>query len=154
MEIAEFAREQAKARGISFDRDIFSEADFFDLVIFRGTIQYIPSPFEYLYAAHRSLQPGGCLFMTSPNTNSPYYRHFGTLPFLEEDLHFWIPCDSSLRMVLRNIGFRDIDITYPYLRSPYARPLRDHLKFVRKLVFRTDDRFPFWRNMMCVTARK
>jgi SAM-dependent methyltransferase len=154
MEISDFAKAQAKSSGISFDKDVFSETDFFDLVVLRGTIQYLPSPFEYLYAIHRCLKPGGFLFLTAPNTNSPYYRLFKTLPFLEEDLHFWIPCDTSLRMVLRNCGFRRVEITYPYLESPYAKPVRDHLRFVAKLLFRTRHRFPFWRNIMHVMAQK
>ena len=154
MEIAEFARQRAQAAGISFDKDAFSEKDFFDLVVFRGTIQYLPNPFEHLYAAYRSLKPGGALFLTAPNTNSPYYRRFKTLPFLEEDLHFWIPCDTSLRMVLGNCGFRSVEIAYPYLNSPYSRPLRDHFQFLTKLLFRTRHRFPFWRNVMYVFAQK
>jgi SAM-dependent methyltransferase len=154
MEISEFARNKAEGIGIRFDRDLFGETDFFDMVVFRGTIQYLPSPFEYLYGAYRSLKPGGCLFLTAPNTNALYYRCFKTLPFLEEHIHFWIPCDTSLRMVLSNCGFRDIEQTYPYLGSPYARPVRDHLKFIAKLLFHTDHRFAFWRNIVCVTARK
>jgi SAM-dependent methyltransferase len=154
MEVAEFAKQHARSIGISFDKDVFSEKDFFDLVILRGTIQYLPSPFEYLYASHRCLKPGGYLFLTAPNTNSLYYRLFKTLPFLEEELHFWIPCDTSLRMVLRNSGFRNVEFTYPYLDSPYAKPVQDHLKFLAKLVFRTNHRFPFWRNIMCVIAQK
>jgi SAM-dependent methyltransferase len=154
MEVGEFAREKARAAGVSFDRDVFGERDFFDLIVLRGTIQYLPSPFEYLYAAHRALKPGGWLFLTAPNTNSAYYRRFGTLPFLEEDLHFWIPCDTSLRMVLRNAGFADVEVRYPYWSSPYARPLRDHLQFLTKWIFRTGHRFPFWRNIMYVFAKK
>ncbi len=154
MEVAEFAREKARASGISFEKDVFSERDFFDLVVLRGTIQYLPSPFEYLYAAYRALKPGGWLFISAPNTNSPYYRRFGTLPFLEEDLHFWIPCDTSLRMVLRNCGFGDVEVRHPYWRSPYARPLRDHAQFLCKLLFRTGQRFPFWRNITYVFAKK
>jgi SAM-dependent methyltransferase len=154
MEIADYARQRAQDAGISFDRDVFSEADFFDLVVFRGTIQYLPNPFEHLYAAYRALKPGGALFLTAPNTNALYYRLFGTLPFLEEELHYWVPCDTSLRMVLRNCGFRSVDIDYPYLKSPYANPLRDHLRFLAKVLFRTGHRFPFWRNVMYVFAQK
>ncbi len=154
MEVAEFAREKARAAGISFEKDVFSERDFFDLVVMRGTIQYLPSPFEYLYAAYRALKPGGWLFLTAPNTDSLYYRLFGTLPFLEEELHYWIPCDTSLKMVLSNGGFREIEVRFPYWSSPYARPMRDHAQFLAKLLFRTRHRFPFWRNIMYVFARK
>ncbi|HEY2798063.1 MAG TPA: class I SAM-dependent methyltransferase [Thermoanaerobaculia bacterium] len=154
MEVSDFARQRAQSAGISFAKTIFDEENFFDLVVFRGTIQYLPNPFEYLYAAYRALKPGGTLFLLAPNTNSPYYRAFGTLPYLEEHLHFWIPSDASLRMVLRNCGFRRIDVTFPYLGSPYARPVRDHLKFLVKRLFRTGHKFAFWRNSMYVFAEK
>jgi SAM-dependent methyltransferase len=154
MEVSEYARQRAQSAGISFTKSIFDEENFFDLIVFRGTIQYLPNPFEYLYAAFRALRPGGTLFLLSPNTNSPYYRAFGTLPYLEEHLHFWIPSDASLKMVLRNGGFRNVDVTFPYLGSPYAHPLRDHLKFLVKRVFRTQHKFAFWRNSMYVFAEK
>ena len=154
MEISEFAKQRAQKAGISFDKHLFSETDFFDLVVFRGTIQYLPSPFEYLYAAYRCLKPGGHLFLLAPNTGSLYYRLFKTLPFLEEELHFWIPSDTSLTMVLRNCGFKAISVVRPYLGSPYARPVRDHLKFLAKLLFRTKHRFAFWNNIMYVMAQK
>jgi len=121
MEISDFARSLAQKRGIHFDRDLTNTESFFDLVVFRGTIQYIRSPFEYIQRASVALKPGGhVLFLATPNTNSPYYRAFKTLPFLEEEVNYWVPCDSSLRMVLRNAGFEVLDISYPYWHTPYA----------------------------------
>jgi hypothetical protein len=55
-------------------------------------------------------------------------------------------------MVLKNCGFRNVRISYPYWGSAYAHPVADHLKFAAKLLFRTKHRFPFWRNIMYVLA--
>jgi SAM-dependent methyltransferase len=155
MEISSYARSLAEKRGIRFDRDLASSEPFFDLVVFRGTIQYMPNPFEYIRRAAAVLKPGGhILFLATPNTNSPYYRLFKTIPFLEEEVNYWVPCDSAMRMVLRNVGLEVLEIQYPYWRTPYAAPLRDHLKFLRKLFFHTDDKFAFWRSSMSVLAQK
>ena len=48
MEISQYARAIAVEAGVRFDRDIFSESDFFDLVIIRGTIQHLDEPFLFL----------------------------------------------------------------------------------------------------------
>ena len=155
MEISDYARQVAADKGIRFDRDLHNSETFFDVVVFRGTIQYIPDPFHYIKRAFLALKPGGCVvFLATPNTNSPYYRHFGTLPFLEERLNYLIPCENSLAMNLRNAGFDVVRIDHPYLSTPYARPLSDHLKFIKKLIFRTKDKFAFWKSSMWVIGRK
>jgi len=155
MEISTHARAIAEKKGIKFDRHIFNTEDYFDLIVFRGTIQYLPNPFDYMKAAFVALKNGShVVFLATPNSNSIYYRLFKTLPFLEEHLNYLIPCDKSLTMNLKNCGFKIIDIDFPYLKSPYSRLISDHLKFLKRLVFRTDDRFAFWRSSMNVLAKK
>ena len=84
MEISQYARSIATETGVRFDRDIFSESDFFDLVIIRGTIQHLDEPFLFLKHAFTALRPGGYLvFLATPNTNSPFYRLKKTLPFID-----------------------------------------------------------------------
>ena len=79
-----------------FDRDIFSESDFFDLVIIRGTIQHLDEPFLFLKHAFTALRPGGYLvFLATPNTNSPFYRLKKTLPFIDAPRNFYIPTTSA-----------------------------------------------------------
>lgn len=155
MEISTYARAIAEKKGIKFDRHIFNTEDYFDLIVFRGTIQYLPNPFDYMKAAFVALKSGGhVVFLATPNSNSIYYCLFKTLPFLEEHLNYLIPCDKSLTMNLKNCGFKILDVDFPYLKSPYSRLISDHLKFLKKLVFRTDDRFAFWRSSMNVLAKK
>jgi SAM-dependent methyltransferase len=155
MEVSEHARSSAEDRGIRFTPDLFNAEEFFDLVVFRGTIQHLPDPFEYIFKASKALKRGGhVLFLATPNSNSIYYRRFKTLPFIDERFNYWIPCDIALCTVLRKYGFRILDVTYPYLGTPYANPTRDHLRFVRKLLFRTEDKFAFWRSSMTVLAQR
>jgi SAM-dependent methyltransferase len=155
MEISDYARSIAADKGIRFKKNLLNTDNFFDLVVFRGTIQYFLNPFEYIQRAFACLKPGGhVVFLATPNSNSPYYCLFNTLPFLEEKLNYLIPSDVSLAMNLRNAGFEIIDIDYPYIGTPYASPISDHLRFLRKLIFKTEDKFPFWRSVMSIVARK
>lgn len=155
MEVNPAAIEVAKQSGFKFDKSILTEENFFDAVIFRGTIQHVPDPFLYIGAAHKALKKGGAVvFLATPNANSIVYKLFNTLPALDPVLNFYVPSDVTLSDVLRNYDFTVLDIEYPYLGSPYARPLADHLNFFKTLATRTKPRFAFWRNMMNVIARK
>ena len=114
------AASQSRA-GCTFDRDIFSESDFFDLVIFRGTIQHLDEPFLFLKHTFTALKPGGYLaFLATPNTNSPFYRLKKTLPFIDAPRNFYIPDDISLAQTLTNFGFVVRETRYPYLGTPWA----------------------------------
>ena len=155
MEVNPAAIEAAKKSGFSFEKSILTEEDFFDAVIFRGTIQHVPDPFLYIGAAHKALKKGGAIvFLATPNANSIVYKLFNTLPALDPVLNFYIPSDGSLSDVLRNYEFTVVDIEYPYLDSAYANPVADHLNFLKTLVTRKKPRFAFWRNMMNLIARK
>ena len=114
--------------GVRFDRDSFSESDFFDLVIIRGTIQHLDEPFLFLKHAFTALRPGGYLvFLATPNTNSPFYRLKKTLPFIDAPRNFYIPDDIGLAQdadQLRLCRARDpLPLPGHALRPPPARPL-------------------------------
>jgi SAM-dependent methyltransferase len=155
MEINENAKKMAKNIGISFEKDILNQVNFFDIVIFRGTIQHLPNPFSYIQNAYKALKPGGYIvFLATPNMNSIYYKCFNDLPMLSKKLNFFIPSDIVLSNVLANIGFFSIQIERPYLSSPYASYFFDHIKFFKKLIFRTSDKFAFWGSSINIIARK
>ena len=154
MEIARNAILEAQKRGICFDKSLINENEFFDIIIFRGTIQHIPVPFAYLQFAYQALKPGGhVVFLATPNANSIYYKIWNTLPALEPEKNFFIPSDIVLINAMRNIGFNLCEIRYPYWSSPYASPIRDHWNFVCSL-FGRRRKFPFWRNMMDAVFEK
>ena len=157
MEISQYARAIAVEAGVRFDRDIFSESDFFDLVIIRGTIQHLDEPFLFLKHAFTALRPGGYLvFLATPNTNSPFYRLKKTLPFIDAAAQLLHPRrrrPGPGADQLRLCRARD---PLPYLRTPYAHPLRDHWRFLRNLLSRRSTVIPhaFWRSSMEMVAQK
>lgn len=150
MEVSDYAIDIAKTNGVHFDKDLFSETDFFDLIIFRGTIQHLDRPFEYMHACRKALKPGGYVFfLATPNANSIFYKIWNTLPFLDAERNFFIPSDIVLSDTMRNFGFSRVAIEYPYISSVYSSPVQDHLKFIAKLCG-ANVNFPFWRSMMNV----
>lgn len=155
VEINSEAIELARQSGIDFSQSILTEGAFFDVVVFRGTIQHLPDPFLYIQKAYESLKPGGhIVFLATPNANSLVYKVFNTLPALNPKYNFYIPSDVNLPDVLRNYDFEVVEIERPYLKSPYARPLMDHLNFIRCLITGSKPNFAFWGNMMNIIARK
>ncbi len=155
MEISEFARKEAEKTAISFEKNILTVNNYFDLIVFRGTIQHLPEPFLYIQKSFESLKSGGVVaFLATPNSNSIYYKLFNTLPFLAPELNFYIPSDLTLSSALNNFGFEIKEIQYPYVGSPYQKLISDHIKFLKKLVFRTDDKFAFYKSMMNLIAIK
>ena len=46
----------AKETAVLFDKNNLTETNFFDLVIFRVTIQHIPGPFLYILSANKALK--------------------------------------------------------------------------------------------------
>ncbi|MBE1302174.1 MAG: methyltransferase domain-containing protein [Alteromonadaceae bacterium] len=153
IEISEYAAEKASAKGIKiidFDTDEGS----FDLIILRGVIQHLDEPLHQLKKLIAKLNHGGYLvFLATPNTNSWFYKCFGTLPMLDPKRNFLLPSDSMLMQILKNLGLTVDSITYPYWSSPYASPFKDHLKFLLRLLGLKRS-FAFWGNMMEIYARK
>lgn len=154
MEVSDTAKELAKGI-ISFEKNIFTEENFFDLIIFRGTIQHVDEPFRMIKQSFLSLKPGGHLvFVATPNSNSPYYRINKTLPFLDPPLNFYIPSDNELKNALVNFGFENILIQYPYLKTPYKKLISDHIKFFVNYFFRIKSKYSFWKSMMNISCKK
>ncbi len=154
MEVSDTAKELAKDI-IYFDKNIFTEENFFDLIIFRGTIQHVDEPFRMIKQSLQALKPGGHLvFIATPNSNSPYYKINKTLPFLDAPLNFYIPADHELKNALENFGFEHICIEYPYIETPYKKIIPDHLKFLINYFFRIKSNYPFWKSMMNISCKK
>jgi len=155
MEISDIAVLAAKKNGINFDKNITNVKDYFDLVVFRGTIQHLPEPIRYIQLAYDSLKPGGIVsFLATPNSNSIVYKLKNTLPVLVPHLNFYIPSDISLINISNNIGFQMIENQKPYLKSPYRNFFLDHFNFLKMIIFRKKPNFPFWGNMMNIILNK
>lgn len=154
MEVSDYAINTAKKKGIKFDKDILSCENFFDLIIYRGTIQHIETPLLYIQKSFKALKRGGYIvFLATPNADSIYYRLFKTLPFLDPPNNYYIPSETTLQQVLKNFGFKIIEKRFPYLESPYSKPFTDPVKFILRL-FGVKTKFAFWDNMMEIIAQK
>lgn len=157
IDISELAIQEARSRGIVVND--FSEAynypeNFFDVIVFRGSLQLIPTPFLAIQTCIRLLANGGYLiFLSTPNSNSPYYHRFKTLPFLTPHANFLIPSDIMMRNVLQNFGLTITEIRYPYLEGPYARPFRDLIFYILSYIG-IKRKFAFWRSSMEIFACK
>lgn len=155
MEVSEHAIHEAESRGVRFDASILTETLFFDFVVFRGTIQHLISPFEYISATANALRHGGHVaFLMTPNADSLYYRFHRTLPALEDDRNFFIPSETVLTNVLRNAGLEVVAVEAPYWGSPYANPVKDFASFGVSLLTRKPRRHAFPGNMINLLARK
>lgn len=157
VDVSDVAVRETRERGIRIQEYAAAydyPEEWFDVVVFRGTIQHLDTPFSVIKRCSRLLKPGGLMvFLSTPNAGGICYRLFGDLPFLNPRLNFWIPSDRTLTNVLVQFGLTVLQIRYPYRETPYARPLRDHLFFVlRCLGFPM--KFAFWGNLIEVYAVK
>ena len=157
VDVSEHAIQASRAKGIRV-KDVHAAYDypasFFDVIVFRGSLQHLPFPFKVIDDCIRLLTEGGVMvFLATPNTNSPYFRRFETLPFLTPSLNILQPSDVMMRNALQNMGLEVVRIVYPYLETPYARPVTDHL-FYALSFFGVRKKFAFWRSSMEIYARK
>lgn len=152
IEPSDAARETCREKGIAFE--LPEQEEWCDLVLLRGSLQHLDRPIATLFAAHRWLRPGGWLVaLATPNSGGPVYRLFQDLPALDPPRNFVVFSDRVLRQCLVNVGFREPRFVYPYLGTPYARPVRDHVGFLLRLLG-VRARFAFWRSMMECYAQK
>jgi 2-polyprenyl-3-methyl-5-hydroxy-6-metoxy-1,4-benzoquinol methylase len=156
MEVNELAISIATKTGVSFSKNILNVENFFDVIIFRGTIQHLDKPFQYIEASFKSLKPGGfVVFLATPNIESIYYRIFNSLPALETKRSFFLPGSKHLLNLCNRAGFECLNVEYPYYKSGYDRPFLDGAFFLARL-FSFSNRWsaPFPKNMMNILLRR
>jgi SAM-dependent methyltransferase len=148
IELSDFARAEAEKKGIITDFEL--RDGMFDLIIFRGTIQHVPDPIRRIQECYYWLKDGGGIaFLATPNINSLYYKLFNTLPMLQRNANFLLPSDLILDQILENFGFKVVGFEYPYLGTPYARPVSDMVNFILKLLrISPQKKFAFYRNLL------
>lgn len=154
MEIHEGSKKMASDI-VSFKKNIFTERNFFDLIIFRGTIQHVDEPFKMIKSSYNALKKGGyIIFLSTPNSESILYTIKKNLPNLNWKLNFYIPGEKNLKNALMNYNFKICYSEFPYLSTPYASFLKDHLFFIMNLFSKKFYRHAFWKNSMNIVAKK
>lgn len=164
----EYGKEAAIAAGETHKvrYGVFSEMDFekekFDLIIFRGVLQYIPYPKKYLEKAvellrpKQGMRPGGYLFITAqPNMNSLAFRLFGkkfTQPVTGADFIGFT--EQMLTIYLMEWGLKKVGERYFYPETPYAKEEEDLLKMAKAIQYKHEGKEvdfsspAYWGNMM------
>jgi|TARA_Y200000002_G_C22662483_1_gene656416 SAM-dependent methyltransferase len=156
MEINQFAKKIASSF-INFEKNIFTEKNFFDLVIFRGTIQHVDDPFYMIRKTYKALKEDGyIIFLATPNIESILYKLKNTLPVFHnyEDTIYYRPSYRALTNLLKNYNFEVIEVNFPYLNTPYCNFVGDHLKFLKNFFSKNFYPHPFWGSMMNIVAKK
>ena len=158
VEVSNYAAQRARMMGV-WVNEMHKAYDYpdrhFDVIMFRGTIQHIPTPLMVLKRSIKLLKDDGLMvFLATPNASSICYKRWEELPCLDPPRNFYLPSDRTLGNILHNFGMEVVEWVYPYLGTPYAEPVKDHVKFFISLFRRKPLKFAFWRNMMECYARK
>ncbi len=131
------------------------QADSFDVVLMRGTLEHVQSPKAYIEKIHEVLNPGGIFVISNlPNLGSfaarLYRKDFRLLLPRQHLYHFTM---KTIEKYLFLFDLNILRIYYPYLETPYANVVKDifSLLFNRMLSKQCP---PFFRNVMTIYAEK
>lgn len=134
----------------------------YDLIIFRGVIQYFIDPKKYMNKACDCLEKGGLLFITSsPNSESLCFNLFKdrfTLPVGVTDYYAY--SEKIITEFLSKKGMKLIDERFLYLETPYADIVNDTIIVADALNKEKNGEYieckspPFVDNMLTLLYRK
>jgi SAM-dependent methyltransferase len=100
----------ARARGVPTRHGNLHEQSLdprsFDAITFRLVLEHMRDPVSALAKCHRSLKPGGTLWIATPSLNADAHRIFGRdWIHLEPPRHVVLYTSAGLTRLLRNVGF-------------------------------------------------
>lgn len=134
----------------------------YNLIIFRGVIQYFIHPKKYLKKASELLKPGGMLYITSsPNAESLCFKLFKnrfTVPVGVTDYYGF-----KEKIITDYLKSEEMSLLCKYdfyLETPYADPVNDIKKVAKALQLSEQNEEidfnspPFWGNMLTLVYRK
>ena len=125
----------------------------FDVIIFRGTFQYIRNLNEIIISIKKYLNDGGYLiFLQIPNKESPLFhllKDNWSLCNKKEFLHYW--SIDSLKKIFMN--YEKISYEYPYKETPYYNK-NDINKLFESYVSNKKIPFAFYDNMFNLILKK
>ena len=115
----------------SLNKILNSKKIMFDLIIFRGSIQYLKNPYFVLEKLKHKLKKNSYLiFLQTPNSSSLSFKFNKILSFLEFGKMFYIPNENSLVYFMSQINLKKIKFEYPYITSPYKNIVNDFFCFI------------------------
>ena len=128
----------------------------FDVVTFRGTLQYLGSDLSAsLVHLHQILKADGKVVIFSlPSTDAFVYKLLGrkwALFHPEMQLMF---NERVIKYMAEMFGFLIEDIRYPYLEDVYANPSEDYNNVKNIILGKSEKSNPFWGSIMTIVLSK
>lgn len=110
LEVSEWAKEEAKKKGLSVVRGKLTNSIFkpesFDVVTMLDVIEHMSEPLDDLIAAHQVLKPGGLVLINTPDTESLAAKTSGKLwPIFVPPEHLFYFNKNNLANLLKKSGF-------------------------------------------------
>jgi len=137
---------------VNFDTEIK-----FDCIIFRGTFQYLSTD---LCKSMKKLNQicsknSKIIILSLPNSDSFLYKILKNKWHLFHKLeHTLIFNRKSLYKLCEIYGYRIIELSYPYLETPYANITEDYENLIKLILDKKQISFPFWGNIIQVVLEK
>ena len=136
------------------DLNEIKKDDMFDLIIFRGTFQYMRDiEFIQKFINEHLIHMGYLVILSLPNKNSPLAM------IQREKWALYNPIEMINIFSLTSVKklFNDYDtciFEFPYLDTPYANEKTDLEKFIELIENKKNDKFPFWGSMIQIIFQK
>lgn len=116
LEFSKYAAEFVKSKGINVKNATIDNADlpqnYYYVIVMKEVIEHLPDPKASLEKIYRALKPGGLLFMTTGNYDSPERKLRGKDWFYFMPTgHLYIFSNKTMRNYLTKTGFSEIKVT-------------------------------------------
>ena len=126
----------------------------FNMIIFRGTLQYMRD-LNYIktYIDLRLNKNGYLVILSLPNKNSPLAS------IQREDWSLYNPLEMfnifSIKSITNLFNNYTVIVTeFPYIDSPYSNEHQDLKKFIDVVKYNKKIKFPFWGSMINIILKK
>lgn len=116
LELSEYASEFVKSNNIKVQRADIDSADlkdnYYDAIVMKEVIEHLPDVKKSLKKIYNSLKPGGILFLTTGNYNSPERKLKGAnwFYFMPEG-HLQVFSNQTIKNFLIDSGFSKVYVT-------------------------------------------
>ena len=124
VEISQFAAEQSRRRGLDVVTGDFAALKLpvqsSDVVCLFDCIEHLQRPFDNLQQVHQVLRSQGVVALTTGDIGSFYARVTGKhWRLMTPPQHLFFFSRSTLTRLLRKVGFKVLDVTYPWKLVPW-----------------------------------
>ncbi len=132
------------------------DENIFDAIIFRGSFQFLGHDLnKTMKKISKITHKNSKLFIYSlPNSDSFLYHLLKDSWNLFNESHKLIFSKKSIDQLCKIFNYKLIEISYPYLETPYADRKKDYENLINNIKNNEKQSFPFWGNIIQVVLEK